>query len=98
MAVCQSLQTTIESVPGEKGSMCSAHKAALLNSRKRFWLSTKSLPLFWPYSFEPVLPHTWKGFIHLCGMVQMLYADTPMTAMCLCAVDQSLQGHLNMIH
>ena len=38
-AVCQSLQTTMVSVPGEKGSEVIAVKAALLNSLKRCWLS-----------------------------------------------------------
>lgn len=58
MAVCQSLQTTTDSLPGAKGSTSSACSAALENSKKRFWLSLKSRPLFCPYSFAPVLPHT----------------------------------------
>lgn len=58
MAVCQSLQTMTESLPGEKGRTSSACRAALQKSRKRFWLSLKSRPLFCPYSFAPVLPHT----------------------------------------
>jgi hypothetical protein len=35
-------------------------------------LSMKSLPLFLPYSFEPVLPHTCKGNHTITGFTAAL--------------------------
>lgn len=62
MAVCQSLATTTALVPGLNGKTSKAFRAALLNSRKRCWLSCSvaKMPLIlanrveWDYEYISV--------------------------------------------